>query len=505
MQASGQPLVGAGGVDAVRRPLRVVVADRSRRLARRRVLHPQLAERGADGLDHGDVDPGGDAVAAAGGDGGHRGPCCGEPGARIADGDAGLRRVAAVVAVGRVEPGEGAAGGPVRHVLGVGAVLAEPAERHHDHVGVDGPQVVDPVAQRRHRAGREVVDHHVGAGHQATDDLAGGLAAQVERQAALVGVVDLEQAVGVGRRLDVGRVERQPAEQAEVLGRLQADDVGAEVGEQLGAVGAGPDPGEVADADALEGALRCAGRPGRFAGAAAALARPMPRRRGRRPPGRRGAGPTRVGRRGSPVPAACARRDRWRRSRGCGAARLLAAGPCGRRATRRGGLRWPARNSSSADCSAIHSDRYSSIRSAFSRRCGDGGEHVQRRPLGRAHQLDQAPPLGVLDADELQQAVAALVDAPRHDVAHADPGGVLAQERGGDRRRLGHAGRRRQAREVDVVADAAAPGPVDRGQEGGGGHGGGEQRGVVAGRLERRLVEVGRPRRARGSPCRRRG
>ena len=89
--------------------------------------------------------------------------------------------------------------------------------------------------------------------HEAPDDLPGGLAAQVEGQAALVGVVDLEQAVGVGGRLDVGRVERQAAEQAEVLGRLQAHHVGAEVGEQLGAVGAGPDPGEVADADALEG------------------------------------------------------------------------------------------------------------------------------------------------------------------------------------------------------------------------------------------------------------
>ena len=122
---------------------------------------------------------------------------------------------------------------------------------------------------------------------------------------------------------------------------------------------------------------------------------------------------------------------------------------------------------------------------------GGGGEHVERGPLGRAHQLDQAPPLGVLHADELQEPVAALVDAPGHDVAHADPGGVVAQERGRGRRRLGHPGGSREAGEVHVVADAAAPGPVDSGQEGGGGHGGGEQRGVVPGRLERRLVEVG--------------
>ena len=147
------------------------------------------------------------------------------------------------------------------------------------------------------------------------------------RQAALVGVVDLEQAVGVGRGLDVGRVERQPAEQAEVLGRLQADDVGAEVGEQLGAVWAGPDPGEVADADALERA-RAAGRhPARPAGRrrrralGPALAVLRARLRG-------GAAqrPTRAGRRWKPGPGQRAPVGiGGEEARGCGAARRPAS------------------------------------------------------------------------------------------------------------------------------------------------------------------------------------
>ena len=89
---------------------------------------------------------------------------------------------------------------------------------------------------------------------------------------------------------------------------------------------------------------------------------------------------------------------------------------------------WPAWYSSSTFCSAIHSDRYSSTRSAFSRRSASVAKISIVAHSGVAHQLDQRLPLGLFHADELDQAVPALVDAPGHHRLHADPGGVGALE-----------------------------------------------------------------------------
>ena len=52
-----------------------------------------------------------------------------------------------------------------------------------------------------------------------------------------------------------------------------------------------------------------------------------------------------------------------------------------------------------------------------------GGKHVQRRPFGRPHQLDERLPLRLLGADELHQSVSAFEDGPRHDRAGARSGG----------------------------------------------------------------------------------
>jgi len=54
-------------------------------------------------------------------------------------------------------------------------------------------------------------------------------------------------------------------------------------------------------------------------------------------------------------------------------------------------------------------------------------EQVELGPLRVAHHLLEGPPLGVLHADVLDEAVAGLVDRPRHQGADPDAGGVLAQ------------------------------------------------------------------------------
>ena len=100
-----------------------------------------------------------------------------------------------------------------------------------DEVGADPHQVGVADAELLGLAGAEVVHHHVGGGDEAGDDLAPGGRLEVDGEVPLAAVAGLEQ-VGHGAHL----VARQ---------RLDLDHVGAEVAQQLGAVGRREEAAEV--------------------------------------------------------------------------------------------------------------------------------------------------------------------------------------------------------------------------------------------------------------------
>jgi hypothetical protein len=91
--------------------------------------------------------------------------------------------------------------------------------------------------QPRHHVGAEVLDHHVGAGDEPARDVEVGGLLEVEHEGTLAAVPH-----GVGRGVP-----------ARATGRIDADHVGAVVGELHGGERPGDVLAEVDDAQALEG------------------------------------------------------------------------------------------------------------------------------------------------------------------------------------------------------------------------------------------------------------
>ena len=113
-----------------------------------------------------------------------------------------------------------------------------------------------------HHARREVLGERVALRDQPLGQLAARAVAHVQRDAELVAVVVVEQPalvrVGVGvllavRPLAGALVERQAARHVEAVAVLDADHLGAEVGEQPGRDRADAHPAEVGDADSGQG------------------------------------------------------------------------------------------------------------------------------------------------------------------------------------------------------------------------------------------------------------
>src|SRR6185437_180551 len=132
-------------------------------------------------------------------------------------------------------------------LLGPGA--AEAGDPAVDEARVDRGERLVAEPEAVHHPAPEVLPHHVGAGHQALDDLDRLPAAQVEGDRALVAVHGEERGghLPLGPRAVGGRDARLVA-----LVGLDLDDVGAQEGQLVGAVGAGEVAGEVEDADAGE-------------------------------------------------------------------------------------------------------------------------------------------------------------------------------------------------------------------------------------------------------------
>ena len=122
--------------------------------------------------------------------------------------------------------------------------------------GVDEPRValgeaLGVEAEAREHDGAQVGDEHVGTIDEAERDVASRFLREVERDAPLAAVVELEGRIG--RHLEAGGAEEEPAERVAV-GRLDLDHVGAPVGQDAGRRRARHPEGELDDPDALHGA-----------------------------------------------------------------------------------------------------------------------------------------------------------------------------------------------------------------------------------------------------------
>ena len=226
-----------------------MIAPRYGKAAGGSVFHPELTGGCRDRLDHRHVDGGHLAGSTPSHHRGNHRPRRSDARTRIADGDTGLARLATLVSVGRVQTGDRPADGPVGHGVRIGAVLAVSRQRHDDDLGVDAAKVVGAEAQPRHRADPEVVDDDIADGHQPLYDFPCCGISEIDPDASLVGVVQVEHARRIRSERHASRRIGQPPEHAEVRRRLEFDHIGTEMCELLRAEWAGPDPAEVAYAD----------------------------------------------------------------------------------------------------------------------------------------------------------------------------------------------------------------------------------------------------------------
>jgi hypothetical protein len=160
-------------------------------------------------------------------------------------------RLAGMSAVAAAGSGEVVGIQVVAIPVGVRTRLAEGGDGDHHQVGVhlgEGGVVEAPLA---HLPRRVVLDQHVGPLDEAKHLLASARRANVQGDAALVRVEEVEQAALLGVRLVVREGAPAPGD-VSVLGHLDLDDVGPVVGEQLGAVGRRDHLTEFEDPDAFE-------------------------------------------------------------------------------------------------------------------------------------------------------------------------------------------------------------------------------------------------------------
>ena len=209
------------------------------------VAGPDAAEVG-DGVLHGDLD----LLAVAGYvalvEGGEDADGEVHAGAGVAEGGSGARGRAAGVAGGAEGAAGGLSDGVEGLVLAIRPVRPEAFDAGQYDAGVDLGELVVAQAEALQGVGGEVLGDDVGVLEQVEED---GLALgvfQVESDRPLVGVEE-EEVVGV----DAGPARSGAAAGVAALGLLDLDDVGAEVGEDLGGGGAGFELGEVEDADVL--------------------------------------------------------------------------------------------------------------------------------------------------------------------------------------------------------------------------------------------------------------
>ena len=129
---------------------------------------------------------------------------------------------------------------------GIGTVLAEPGDPQDGEARIEALQPGSRDAPAVERARAEVLDQHVGVGHQPGKEIAAFGHAKIERDALLVAVGDLPP------QRHAVLVRRQRAQRVADARHLDLDDLGAIVAQQTRRERAGHDRRDVDDAQTLE-------------------------------------------------------------------------------------------------------------------------------------------------------------------------------------------------------------------------------------------------------------
>ena len=115
--------------------------------------------------------------------------------------------------------------------------LPEAGDADQSDVRIHLAELRKAQSESLHDAGSEVLEYEIGAGDEFLDSLGSVRIREIEYQAALVGVQVAEEAGGFGVRHVVRK--GSPGPQPVARGRLELDDIRAELGEQLSAIGRG--------------------------------------------------------------------------------------------------------------------------------------------------------------------------------------------------------------------------------------------------------------------------
>ena len=144
-----------------------------------------------------------------------------------------------------------------------GPRLAHQRARHHDEIGIVGPQRLEPEAESFHGAGGERLRHDVGPPGKVTRDGAAAFGAQVELDGVLTGSDQMPQG-GVLDAAPVGEERTGRADDVDAAFALDAHNGRTVVGEEPRAHRSGDHPGEIEHPQAVEGPTdRFAGSLGR--------------------------------------------------------------------------------------------------------------------------------------------------------------------------------------------------------------------------------------------------
>ena len=135
--------------------------------------------------------------------------------------------------------------------LAAGPGLSVRRDGDHDQVRVHLLEERRSQPEVPHLRRRVVLDQHVGPGEQPQQHVAPGAGAHVQGDAALVGVQEVEQAALLRVGLVAGEGAPAPGD-VTALRRLDLDDLGTVVGEQLGAVGRRDHLAQLDDRDSFQ-------------------------------------------------------------------------------------------------------------------------------------------------------------------------------------------------------------------------------------------------------------
>ena len=174
-----------------------------------------------------------------------------DAGENVGHGDADLLRLAVRLSGDAHQAGHALDDEVIAGAMRIGAGLAEAGDRAIDQARVERGErgIVQPVFRKA--PDLEILDHHIGVGHQATDGFLAPGRAEIDGDRFLAPVGGMK----IGRRPILFAVDERGAPAAGVipLGRFDLDHIRAQIRQGLTGPGAGQNPGQFDHAQSGKG------------------------------------------------------------------------------------------------------------------------------------------------------------------------------------------------------------------------------------------------------------